>query len=662
MRARAWSLSLAALASVLACVAASASANPPRLADLRVADDRWHADNHFVLDWTEPPSGAPPLVAVHYRIRDPQGIPIQESRLSWPRFGIGGLTVPGTPGVYSAEVWLEDAAGGQGPAATAQLRFDDTRPASIEPLPVPGWIGRNAFPLRVRLGRPTGPPPIAGIRGYAVTIGTGLGGAPCAAADRCTDAETTLGGGAEDDTLTVAALPEGLNYLQAVAVSGSGMKSARSGRTVLRVDTTSPLTALTGAPPGWTKEAVGLIATAADPGSGMHPDGDGPPPFTAIRVDGGAPTIELGGAAAARVIEEGAHLVAYYARDAAGNVDDGAWANGIANPEPRTAWVRIDRTSPALAFPNSQDPRDPDLLRAQIADRLSGADTSRGWIGVRPEGSDGRFERLPRAASENGELRARWDSDSYPPGDYEFRAIGYDTAGNSTVATRRRNGSPMVLSNPLKAATAVTAGFGDGPPARTVPYGQAISLSGRLTTGIRSPLGGMPVRVVEHFAAGPGPAVRASTVRTEPGGAYSIRLAAGPSRDVSVTFAGSATLSRSTSGPLRLRVRSAVRLRASSVVAKVGGAPLVFRGRVFAPAGSIPPAGKSVQLQFRLAGLPWGEFRTVQTDRRGRFRYAYRFSDDDSRGARFQFRAFAPAQDDWPYEPAGSRPLVVRGR
>ena len=69
-----------------------------------------------------------------------------------------------------------------------------------------------------------------------------------------------------------------------------------------------------------------------------------------------------------------------------------------------------------------------------------------------------------------------------------------------------------------------------------------------------------------------------------------------------------------------------------------------------------------MELQFRLPGLPWTEFRTVQTDRRGRFRYGYRFSDDDSRGVRFQFRAYAPAQGDWPYEPGGSRPVAVRGR
>ena len=68
-----------------------------------------------------------------------------------------------------------------------------------------------------------------------------------------------------------------------------------------------------------------------------------------------------------------------------------------------------------------------------------------------------------------------------------------------------------------------------------------------------------------------------------------------------------------------------------------------------------------MQLQFRLPGLPWTEFRTVQTNRRGRFRYAYRFSDDDSRGVRFLFRAFVPTQSDWPYEPGGSLPVAVRG-
>src|SRR4029077_14461213 len=177
-----------------------AAASPPRPLDIQVGGgDAWHADNHFELRWTIPPAEGAPLAATHYRIRDPRGTTIQEYLTSWVSEGISGLTVPRVRGTYSAEVWLEDAAGEQGPAATAQLRFDDLRPATIEPEPVPGWIGRTAFPLRVHLSHPPGPAPMSGIRGYAVAIDTLPGGTPCVAADRCSDAETTLRGGVGGD-------------------------------------------------------------------------------------------------------------------------------------------------------------------------------------------------------------------------------------------------------------------------------------------------------------------------------------------------------------------------------------------------------------------------------------------------------------------------------
>jgi hypothetical protein len=662
VRAKAWMVAgaLGALASALAPIT-GAAASPPRPADLRVlGGDNWHSTNRFTLSWVEPPAQVPALVATHYRIRNPQEAILEEGQVNRVNDGLNGLTVPTIPGTYSAEVSFEDATGTRGPVATVSMRFDNARPPGVELEAVPGWVARSSFPLRVRIGHPQGPLPLSGIRGYAAAIGQEPNGAPCAASDRCTDAETDLRTGIAGDQLAIPTLAEGIHYLHAVAVSGSGMKSATSAHAALRVDLSDPVTRLTGAPAGWTDRAVSLTATATDGASGMAMGGSGQPAFTAIRVDRGTPAVTLGASAAARVISEGVHVVEYYARDAAGNVDDGGLSNEISNHLPRTTLVRIDRTPPALAFTNSEDPHDPDLLRAWIGDGLSGADPSRSWIGVRRLRSGDSFQRLPRTPSANGELRARWDSDSYPVGDYEFQVTAYDKAGNTSVTTRRKNGATMVLANPLKASTALVARFNGKPSERTVRYGHGVRLSGRLTTGIRSPLGGMPVRIIERFGAGRGPAVRVSTVNTEPGGAYSVHLAPGPSREITASFAGNPTLSRSASEPLRLEVRSAVRLRASSGVAKVGGAPLVFGGRVLPPE-AIPEEGKSVQLQFRLPGLPWSEFRTVQTDRHGRFRYAYRFSDDDSRGARFQFRAYAPAQENWPYEPGGSRPVLVRG-
>ena len=76
----------------------------------------------------------------------------------------------------------------------------------------------------------------------------------------------------------------------------------------------------------------------------------------------------------------------------------------------------------------------------------------------------------------------------------------------------------------------------------------------------------------------------------------------------------------------------------------------------------IPGAGLPVSLQFRLGEGAWSEFRTVQTDSRGRFDYPYSFTDDDSRGVRFQFRAISIGQPGWPYAPGISAPVRVSGR
>ena len=128
-------------------------------------------------------------------------------------------------------------------------------------------------------------------------------------------------------------------------------------------------------------------------------------------------------------------------------------------------------------------------------------------------------------------------------------------------------------------------------------------------------------------------------------------------------FAGTRTLTRASGGAVELEVlRPACACSPPPPRPGSAGAPVVFSGQLADPRPPIPLAGRPVELQFRLPGGEWSEFRTVHTDARGRFRYDYSFSDDDSRGIRFQFRAIAPAADDWPYEPAASRPVFVTGR
>jgi len=647
-------MALAALAlfALFAATAARATFQPQELW-VEGGEEAWHSTPRFALHWANPPGTAD----VRYRLLDPSGREvIGDTALGWPATTIPNLEVPEIPGRYTAEVSLLDAGGNPGPPEAAKLRFDDTQPGAATPRPGPAWIGRNAFPYRLRIAHPTGPEPPSGIRGYAVDIDGSADGAPCAAPSTCDEAETDLRGGVELDSLEIAGLPEGTSYVHALAVSGSGMKSAQAGTSVLRVDETDPVTTLSGAPTGWSNAPVHLTATASDAASGMGPGGGGTP-FTAIAVDGGAPKVGLGDSSTTTLVESGVHTVAYYARDSAGNVADGGTANGKPNHEPAVATVRIDRDPPALAFSNAQNPAEPELVEASVRDGLSGVDPTRGGIAVRRAGPKARFVELASWLGD-GRLRARWDSDSYPPGEYEFRATAYDRAGNASVTSSRANGAAMALRNPLKISTALRASLA-GLGQRTVRYGSGALLGGRLIAGRRAPLAATPVRVVERFAPGSGVRERSTTTLTDRRGDFRVHLAPGPSREVLAVAPPTATLSGSTSQPTRLSVRGGLRLGASSAVATVGGRPIVFRGRVL---GEIPGGGKAVQLQFRLPGLPWSQFRTIRSDSRGRFRYAYRFVDDDSRGARFRFRAFAPAQSGWPYGPAASNPVFVRGR
>ena len=87
--------------------------------------------------------------------------------------------------------------------------------------------------------------------------------------------------------------------------------------------------------------------------------------------------------------------------------------------------VRIDEDPPRVAFAAAQDPAEPERIEATVGDPLSGPSRGRGSIAVRLAGTRARFEELPTRVA-GGRLVARWDSDSYPPGKYEFLATGYD--------------------------------------------------------------------------------------------------------------------------------------------------------------------------------------------------------------------------------------------
>jgi hypothetical protein len=667
------------------CLPSLAEASEPlRMENLQVegGEANWHASNAFRLDWTQVPS--PPVYprAVLYRLYDVEGHLVEGPvRNSENARTIDPLEVPPLPGEYTVEAWLEDSEGHAGPPTRAALRFDNTAPAPPAPQPPGGWLAGHAIAV-LKIGHPSGPLPPSGIRGYALSLDTGGGSSPCAHPGWCSVAETDLPQGIGDDTIALGTLPEGENYARVVAVSGAGVASPVA--TVLfRSDATLPRLTLQGLPAAWSSGPVRVTALAGDELSGMAAAGPAGP-FTAIAVDGGAPALATGDSVSAWIGGSGLHRIAYFARDAAGNVADGA----LAEPLPATAIVRIDEEPPRVQFAPAQDPAEPERIEATVADSLSGPSPDRGAIRLRRAGTHDRFEELPTQV-EGNRLVAHWDSDAYPPGKYEFLATGYDLAGNFATGSDRARGAKMVLVNPLKTPTQLEAGFGGRqmvwhrcsrgrhgrrchrqtlsrfdarPSMRSVPFGHSLQFGGRLTNLSGIPLGGLEVAVTETFSAGSQPSRRTDFVRTGPEGVFALRLPPGPSRDVSAAFAGTRTLTRASGRSVHLGVLAAVRLRTSAGSAKVGGAPVVFSGSVDQAGTAASEEGLPVELQFRYPGADWSGFRTLATDARGRFRYAYRFSDDDSRGVRFQFRAYVKGREGWPYEPAFSRPVAVTGR
>lgn len=625
-----------------------------RIVNLRLADGiGWRAENHFRLYWdVQSIEPGPPLTRIHYRIRYPDGREAVPDQILPLASDIQAIHLP-EDGAFVAEVWADDLSGLTTPPASISLLLDRKPPGPTRLLNPTSWIaGTEAAHLR--LSRPDGAIPRSGMRGYAVSIDADPAGSPCAGPERCADQEIDLRGGIEDDSLLFSALPEGRLYVHSVAVSGSGMRSASVSTTPIRVDATAPAVSLTGVPSGWTNAPVRLQADARDDLSGMVGSGSSGP-FTAIAVDGGAPTLAAAASASTTVAGEGTHRVEVSARDAAGNLSDRGGEPVL------TATVRIDSTPPRVAFANRPDPADPERIEATVGDAFSGPSPRRGAIAVRPARSRQTFTSLPTTVSGN-RLLARWDADAHPAGSYEFQASAYDTAGNTATTTLRSDGTRMVAVSGEKQRTSLQAGFGKRRLATAqAPCGRDVLLDGRLTTANGSPLAGEEVVAIETFDAGAAIKQRSSAVRTNGDGSFTIQLGTGPSRRIELAFAGGRGRAPSSAPPLQLETRGCVTLQASAAGAWIGGRPVIFRGRVETPGGA-PPSGVPVALQFRLPGLPWSEFRTVTTDRHGRFRYPYAFTDDDSRGVHFRFRALVAAHDGWPYATGASRPVVVTGR
>jgi hypothetical protein len=179
-------------------------------------------------------------------------------------------------------------------------------------------------------------------------------------------------------------------------------------------------------------------------------------------------------------------------------------------------------------------------------------------------------------------------------------------------------------------------------------------VSGRLVDPAGTPIGSARLQVVQRTRL-PGAAwQRAGTTLTDSAGRFAVRLAGGPSRDVRVIYrAYTADPAPTAQLEAWVLVRAGVRLRVTPRRVKPNGA-IRFTGSL---AGRPGRGGLLVTL-YVMAGrrLP---VAVLRTDRRGRFRFAYRFQRTFQPTA-FRFWAPVEPQHGYPYVRGRSRRVAVR--
>jgi hypothetical protein len=369
----------------------------------------------------------------------------------------------------------------------------------------------------------------------------------------------------------------------------------------------------------------------------------------------------------------GSYTLHVWLRDEAGNEAPGTDASLA---------LRLDDLRPSVAFVAPQGDGVPATVSADLSDAHSGP--AKGEVYVRRLGSE-RWVELPSklvagAIAGNARLVATMP-EQLDSGTYVFRADVADAAGNTASTTLRADGKEMAVrkAEPPSAARnpAVSAGVSsDGRGAKTrlfaqlnwrelrgpnvtVPFRAAATLTGRLVDADGAGLAGRRLRVVSRPSRGALAHRRVDKILSGPHGGFRLALPPGPSRRVSVTYAGDPGLAASRRPALELRVQGAVSLHVSPEVLLNGGSMQLW-GRVRARGAALPRRGKLVAIQyFETGARRWRPVLVVRSDHSWRFRAAYRFRYVTGT-ASIRLRAVSLAEDRWPYAPGASQPLTVR--
>jgi hypothetical protein len=394
----------------------------------------------------------------------------------------------------------------------------------------------------------------------------------------------------------------------------------------------------------WTEPDQGVAAPIA----GSRHRITGPGGFDTGVVAGTEPA-RLAGLA---VRNAGEYRVAVWLVDAAGNENPAATSEVM---------LRFDDVPPE-AFLVQPEEATPELLRATVRDEHSGP--AAGSIEYRRQGTQAWKELTSRFTREGADalLEANFPSDDLPPGEYAIRVRAVDGAGNETFSEVKPDGTRLILRAPLKEPTRIEVGLasaGAHGSSITVPFGSHAGVEGRLLAENGSGVPGSRVSV--EWAPGAGSRARRTTtmVETRRDGRFALDLGRVTSGRVTVTFAGDARHSDSSSGEMRLGVRGALSFEAQPQRLSTGQR-VRFRGRVSPGEANLPSRGSLVAIRYleRSSGA-WRPVLVTRTDGFGRYRASYRFRYITGL-ARIRLRASLLPSESFPYLPANSPVRSVR--
>jgi hypothetical protein len=182
---------------------------------------------------------------------------------------------------------------------------------------------------------------------------------------------------------------------------------------------------------------------------------------------------------------------------------------------------------------------------------------------------------------------------------------------------------------------------------------RALRLRGRLLDTHDHPIAHAKLSVLQRVGHGRWQVV--GHVSSGGKGRFVAHIRPGPSRQIEVAYQDAGRHGYAATAKLLERVRAGVRLHIRPLRTSRTGT-IVLTGRVL---GHIPRHGVNVDLLVHYRGK-WVPFRTPHTNRRGRFKVAYRFQG--ARG-RFPFRAQVPGgQAQFPYSRGASEVIYVSTR